>query len=250
MSEKSSISPPSGEDAAPSRAQVSVGPYISARPFGGCRVIPTPHEQARADRGSDRRASAKAARSPCRDRRDAAARQARRRRSRCTSGGGVRVRSPDSPTQANPGPATLPEQPSTVIRTLTSLPCPDQRATKTSPHLATSFMFRLGFVMPDPCRAPRGSAPGIRRRMWLSLTPAKRQQTPAQDDSIGACRPCASRGPCVPARTADTRRSRRRSRHTGGPARTPRRCRAAPPQDAAVDEEHDDADDDLPRLCG
>ena len=35
MSVKSSISPPSGDDAAPSRDQVSAGPYISARPLGG-----------------------------------------------------------------------------------------------------------------------------------------------------------------------------------------------------------------------
>ena len=35
MSEKSSISPPSGEDAAPSRAQVLAGPYITPRSWAG-----------------------------------------------------------------------------------------------------------------------------------------------------------------------------------------------------------------------
>ena len=35
MSEKSSISRPSGDDAAPNRAQVFSGPYIRARPCGG-----------------------------------------------------------------------------------------------------------------------------------------------------------------------------------------------------------------------
>ena len=35
MSEKSSISPPYGDDAAPSRDQVSLGPYIKALPAGG-----------------------------------------------------------------------------------------------------------------------------------------------------------------------------------------------------------------------
>ena len=46
MSEKSSISPPSGDDAAPSRAHVFAGPYISAALPGGRRVIAPPHEQA------------------------------------------------------------------------------------------------------------------------------------------------------------------------------------------------------------
>ena len=46
MSVKSSISPPSGDDAAPSRDQVSAGPYISARPLGGDRMVAAPDEQA------------------------------------------------------------------------------------------------------------------------------------------------------------------------------------------------------------
>ncbi len=46
MSEKSSISPPSGDDAAPSRAHVFAGPYIRPRSGGGRRVIAPPHEQA------------------------------------------------------------------------------------------------------------------------------------------------------------------------------------------------------------
>ena len=46
MSEKSSISPPSGDDAAPSRAHVFAGPYISAALRRGRRVIAPPHEQA------------------------------------------------------------------------------------------------------------------------------------------------------------------------------------------------------------
>ena len=35
MSVKSSNSPPSGDDAAPSRAQVSLGPYMRFLPIGG-----------------------------------------------------------------------------------------------------------------------------------------------------------------------------------------------------------------------
>ena len=46
MSEKSSISPPSGDDAAPSRAHVFAGPYIKPRCCGRRRVVAPPHEQA------------------------------------------------------------------------------------------------------------------------------------------------------------------------------------------------------------
>ena len=35
MSEKSSSSPPNGDDAAASRVQVSLGPYMMPRPFAG-----------------------------------------------------------------------------------------------------------------------------------------------------------------------------------------------------------------------
>ena len=47
MSEKSSSSPPSGEDAAASRVQVSLGPYMRPRPFAGVGVVAAPHEQTR-----------------------------------------------------------------------------------------------------------------------------------------------------------------------------------------------------------
>ena len=47
MSLKSSNSPPSGDDAAASRDQVSLGPYISSRPYGRVRVVAPPDEQSR-----------------------------------------------------------------------------------------------------------------------------------------------------------------------------------------------------------